>query len=104
MKRAAPGACGAAARKAERADELAGLVSAILSEFDERVLLVDTETACHIALLSERAYRQPACLPDIIIAATAVRHGLILLTHNTDEIGRLGIAAHDPFAALPPEA
>jgi predicted nucleic acid-binding protein len=90
--------------KAERADELAGLVAAILTEFGERVLPVDIETARHIALLSERVYRQPVGLPDIIIAATAVRHGLILLTHNMDEIGRLGVASHDPFAALPPDA
>jgi len=90
--------------KVERAEELAGLVSAILAEFGERVLPVDTETARHVALLSERVYRQPVGLPDIIIAATAVRHGLILLTHNMDEIGRLGIAAHDPFSALPPDA
>jgi predicted nucleic acid-binding protein len=43
-------------------------------------------------------------LPDIIIAATAVWHGLIPLTQNTDEIGRLGIAAPGPFAALPSDA
>jgi toxin FitB len=89
--------------KLERADELAGLVSTILTEFGDRVLSVDTETARHIARLSEHVYRQPVSLPDIIIAATAVRYGLVLLTHNIGEIARLGVTAQDPFAELPPD-
>lgn len=89
--------------KQERADELAGLVSTILTEFGDRVLSVDIETARHIARLSEHVYRQPVSLPDIIIAATAVRHGLVLLTHNMGEIARLGVPAQDPFTELPPD-
>lgn len=84
-----------------RADELSGLVQTILADFDDRVLPVDTETARHVARLGELSYRQPIGLPDLIIAATAVRHGLVLLTRNMDEFGRLAIAAHDPFANLP---
>jgi predicted nucleic acid-binding protein len=87
--------------KLDRADELASLVSTILAEFGERVLPVDVETARHVARLSEQVYRQPVSLPDIIIAATAVRHGLILLTHNMGEMGRLSIGARDPFIELP---
>ena len=90
--------------KHKRADELAGLVSTILADFGERVLPVDIETARHAARLGEAVHRQPAGLPDIIIAATAVRHGLVLLTHNMGEIGRLGIAVCDPFIELPPGA
>lgn len=89
--------------KMERADELAGLVSAILAEFGDRVLPVDAETARHIALLGEQVHRQPVSLPDVIIAATAARHGLVLLTHNMGEMGRLGIAARDPLLELPPD-
>lgn len=89
--------------KADRADELAGMVSTILSDFAERVLAVDVATARHIARLAENTHRQPIALPDLVIAATAVRHGLILLTHNINEIGRLGISAHDPFVELPPD-
>jgi predicted nucleic acid-binding protein len=88
--------------KTERADELAGLVTAILSEFGERVLPVDAETARHMARLGEQVHRQPVSLPDVIIAATAVRHGLVLLTHNMGEMGRLGISVRDPFVELPP--
>ncbi len=87
--------------KIARADELSGLVQAILADFDDRVLPVDTETAHHVARLGEQSYRQPIGLADLIIAATAVRHGLILLTRNMGELGRLGIAARDPFVELP---
>ena len=90
-------------RKSKRADELAGLVASILSDFGDRVLAVDTETTRHVARLGEQSHRQPISLSDLIIAATAARHGLILLTRNMEEIGRLGIAARDPFTKLPPD-
>ena len=90
-------------RKTERADQLAALVASILTEFGERVLAVDVETARHVARLGELTHRQPIALPDLIIAATAVRHGLALLTHNMTELGRLGIAARDPLVELPPD-
>ena len=51
--------------------------------------------------LGERTHRQPIALPDLIIAATAVRHGLVLLTRNLGEFGRLGIGASDPFVDPP---
>jgi predicted nucleic acid-binding protein len=90
-------------RKNERADELENLVTAILADFGDRVLPIDTETARHIARLGELAHRQPIGLPDLIIAATAVRHGLVALTRNIGEFGRLGIDARDPLADLPPD-
>jgi predicted nucleic acid-binding protein len=89
--------------KTARADELSALVQAILADFDDRVLPVDAETARHVARLGEQSHRQPIGLADLIIAATAVRHGLVLLTRNMSELGRLGIAARDPFMELPPE-
>jgi hypothetical protein len=90
-------------RKRKRADELAGLVTSIQTEFGERVLAVDVETARHVARLGEMTHRHPVALPDLIIAATAVRHGLVLLTHNMAHLGRLGIAARDPHVELPPD-
>lgn len=91
-------------RKGKRAAELENLLTTILGDFSDRVLPVDSDTARQIARLGERVYRQPIALPDLIIAATAVRHGLILLTRNTRELGRLGIATRDPFVDLPPDA
>ncbi len=87
--------------KSQRADEIAGLVTAILTDFGNRVLAMDVETARHVARLGETAYRQPVGLPDVIVAATAVRHGLTVLTRNISEFSRLGLPAHDPFAGLP---
>jgi predicted nucleic acid-binding protein len=88
-------------RKAERAAEIAGLVTAILTDFGDRILTIDIETARHVARLAAASYQQPVALPDLIIAATAVRHGLIVLTRNMSEFARLGVAARDPSVELP---
>jgi len=37
----------------------------------------------------------------LIIAATAVRHGLIVLTGNLTHFQRLKVPARDPFVDLP---
>jgi toxin FitB len=87
--------------KVERADEIAGLVTAILTDFGDRVFAIDIETARHVARLGAASYQQPVALPDLIIAATAVRHGLILLTRNMSEFARFGVPACDPFVELP---
>ncbi len=87
--------------KAARADEIAALLSAILSEFRDRVLHIDVETARHVARLGELTHKQSVELPDIIIGATAARHGLIVLTRNLADFGRLGVPCIDPFGDLP---
>jgi predicted nucleic acid-binding protein len=91
-------------RKVARADELAGLIAAILTDFGDRVLGVDVETARHVARLGAATFRQPVALPDLIIAATAVRHGLVVLTSNRSEFARLAVASRDPLLQLPPDA
>lgn len=90
-------------RKSKRAQELSRLMSAIIGGFADRVLPVDLETARHIARLGEATHRQPVALPDLIIAATAARHGLNVLTRNIREFKRLSVGAQDPFAVLPPD-
>ncbi len=87
--------------KTERASEIAGLVTAILTDFADRVLGVDLDTARHVARLAAATYQQPVALPDLIIAATAARHGLIVMTRNMSEFGRLDVPALDPLADLP---
>jgi predicted nucleic acid-binding protein len=84
--------------KSGRAGEIERLVAAILADFSDRVLPVDVETARHIARLGEMTHRQPVALADLIIAATAVRHGLTVLTRNLREFGRLEVKALDPVA------
>ena len=89
--------------KTERADQVAALVTAILTDFADRVLSIDLETARHVARLGEVTHQQPVALSDLIIAATASRHELIVLTRNLSEFGRLGVPVRDPFVDLPPD-
>jgi predicted nucleic acid-binding protein len=89
--------------KIQRADEIARLVTAILGDFGDRVLVIDLDIARHVARLGASTYQQPVALPDLIVAATAVRHGLIVLTHNMSEFARLGVSARDPLVDLPPD-
>lgn len=84
-------------KKDERANEIAALVEAILVNFRDRVLDVDVETARHVARLGASVFQTPVALPDLIIAATAVRHGLVVLTRNMKDFGRLNVAVRDPF-------
>lgn len=87
--------------KGQRANEIARLVTAIIADFADRALPVDLETARHVARLGAATHRKPVQLADLIIAASAVRHGLIVLTRNMGHFGRLGVPAHDPFVELP---
>jgi hypothetical protein len=67
-------------------------------------LAIDLDTARHVARLGAMTYQQPVALPDLILAATAMRHGLVVLTRNMREFGRLGVPARDPFVELPDDA
>jgi toxin FitB len=87
--------------KPERADEIASLITAITTDFGDRILPLDVEAARHLARLGAETYQQPVALPDLIIAATAARHGLVVLTRNLKDFSRLSVRSHDPFSALP---
>ena len=85
----------------ERADDIDLLVTAILAGFENRILPVDLATARRLARLGAETYNAKIELPDLIIAATAARHGLVVLTRNMKDFGRLSVKAVDPFTALP---
>jgi toxin FitB len=87
--------------KSERADQIAGLVSSILTDFGDRILPMDVDTARHLARLSAETHQRQVALPGLIIAATAVRHGLTVLTRNLKDFGRLSVNSLDPFVTLP---
>ena len=87
--------------KTERADEIAGLVTAIITDFGGRILPMDVDVARHLARLGAETYQQQVALPDLVIAATACRHGLVVLTRNLKDFGRLSVKALDPFAEFP---
>ena len=83
---------------------LAAWREALLHLYGERVLPLDAPTARIAGLLSDRARGQGQApgLADIVIAATAKRHGLMILTRNVRHFAPLGVPAFDPFEALPP--
>ncbi len=89
--------------KAQRASDIAMLVEAIIADFADRLLPLDLGSARIMAQFSEATHRNTVGLPDIMIAATAKRHGLVVLTRNLRDFTRIGVAARDPLTDLPPD-
>jgi predicted nucleic acid-binding protein len=91
-------------RAIRRADDLTAWLDTLLHLYGDRVLSFDADTARIAGNLSDLARRQgrPPGLADIIIAATAKRRALTILTRNLRHFAPLGVPAHDPFTSLPP--
>lgn len=87
--------------KSARADELEALLDAIVGGFADRVLPMDANVARLVAVLADKARPNVVELADLIIAATAVSHGLTVLTRNLRHFQSAGVAARDPLGALP---
>ena len=89
-----------AGRKAGR---LADWLDTVLHLYGARVLAFDVPVARIAGALSDRA--RASChapgFADLAIAATAQAHRLTILTRNLRHFRPLGVAARDPFAALP---
>ena len=87
-----------------KGSDLAAWLETLLHLHGDRILAFDTPTARIAGALSDRARAQGQApgLGDIIIAATAERHGLTILTRNLRHFAPLGVRVLDPFAALPP--
>ena len=88
-----------------KARDLAAWLDTLLHLYTARILSFDLTTARIAGALSDlaRGQGQAPGFADVMIAATAQRHGLVILTRNLRHFAPLGIAAHDPFAALPPD-
>jgi predicted nucleic acid-binding protein len=91
---------------ARKADDLSAWLETVLHLYGNRVLALDAEVARRLGQLSDhaRALGRPPGLADLIIAATAAHHGLIILSRNVKHFAPLGVTAHDPFTTLPPVA
>lgn len=78
------------------ADAIGVWVDGIESRFSDRVLPVDTATARRWGELSSGR-----TLPviDTLIAATALRHGLTLVTRNTRDVEATGVPLINPWLA-----
>lgn len=81
--------------------ELEAWLSAIEREYSTRILAVDFETAQiwgEIAAIRE-AMGRPLSVQDGLIAATAIRNGLHLVTRNVSDFEHTGVLAVDPWSA-----
>jgi predicted nucleic acid-binding protein len=87
-------------REAHRkAEMLSGWLDAVLGLYGDRVLPLSLDAARAAGQLSGKA-RAAGLSPgfrDIAIAATAMQHGLTILTRNLRHFQPLGVAVFDPF-------
>jgi predicted nucleic acid-binding protein len=86
-----------------KARDLTAWLETVLHLYAARILPFDLAAARLAGSLSDRARGQGHApgFADIIIAATAQRHGLTILTRNLRHFEPLGAPVHDPFARLP---
>ena len=77
--------------KTARAEELNGFLKRLLNDFASHVLPMDAAVALQVARLGDEVRATPIELADLIIAGTAKRHGLVLLTANTKHFERLPV-------------
>jgi predicted nucleic acid-binding protein len=83
--------------------DLAAWLEAVLHLYGDRVLAFDAATARVAGAMSDRArdLGQAPGFADIIIAATAQRHGLTILSRNLRHFEPFGVGVIDPFKRLP---
>jgi predicted nucleic acid-binding protein len=71
------------------------------SRFHDRILPVDAEVADRWGLLTAGAKRKGKPLPviDGLLAATALHHNLTVVSRNTGDFARAGVAVLNPWEA-----
>lgn len=87
----------------DRAGALAHWLERLIENGGDRVLAFDARTGRIAGGVSDRALatgRHPR-FADVAIAATALAHGLLLLTRNGKHFEPLGVAFSDPVQQLP---
>jgi toxin FitB len=88
-------------RDTKRRNKLTAWLNGALPDwFGERVLGIDLATAQRWAELLAMAGR-PLPAIDSLLAATALRHGLGLVTRNLRDFGFPGLVVHSPWAQDP---
>ncbi len=93
---------GDAARRAELHDWLMHKVRPL---FEGRVLAISEDVMLKWRLLVDVGRRQGHTFsqPDLIIAATALHHGLTVVTRNTADYGRAAVPLFNPWEDSAPE-
>ncbi len=87
-----------------KAADLSAWLRTVLHLYSDRVLPFDSQTAEIAGALSDlaRGRGHAPGFPDIIIAATARRHGLTILSRNERHFAPMDAVVIDPFEQLPP--
>jgi len=86
------------AKEQDFASMLANWLDDLLNIYGDRVLPFDLASARRWGRLSAALARKDA---DLQIAATALEHGLTVVTRNVAHFEPTGVAVLDPFAAFP---
>ncbi len=83
--------------------DIAAWLETVVHLYAYRILPFDIQAARIAGALTDRArgLGHAPGFADIIIAATARRHQLTILSRNLRHFEPLGVAVRDPFAALP---
>ena len=78
---------------------LTSWLNGLATQFGDRVLTIDTETARLWGVLTARAEKAGENIPavDGLLAATAIRHGLQIMTRNTRHFEASGAPVLDPW-------
>jgi predicted nucleic acid-binding protein len=78
---------------------LTSWLNGLATQFGNRVLTIDTETARLWGELAARAQKAGEIIPAIdgLLAATALRHGLHVMTRNTRHFEASGALVLDPW-------
>jgi predicted nucleic acid-binding protein len=88
-------------RKEARARQIIGLRDGLIADFSKRLLPLSVEAALTVARLAERVRPMTIERTDLIIAATASVHGLVVLTRNLRHFEPTGVPTIDPVKSLP---
>jgi len=87
-----------------KADALSAWLETVMHLYSQRILTFDAAVAGIAGTLSDRARGQGDSpgFADIVIAATAQRHDLTILSRNLKHFGPFSVSVLDPFVTLPP--
>ena len=80
------------------AAELDQWLDITLRTFADRILSLDVTTARRWGMLSARVGNKGL---DLAIAATAIEHGLVIVTRNVDDFTPTGVKVINPFTPMP---
>ncbi len=76
------------------ADALQSWLEGLLAAYSDRILPVDVSVATTWGRLCDR---HPQLATDMLLAATALEHGLVVATRNVEHFRLAGVRVVDPF-------